>query len=222
MSKSKSKSLSQSRSDFNFDLVVLSGAVTFPSMAGLRSAQEPLILPGFTWEQYQAVAESFSGSGVSVRFLDEVMELRAPVSEEHEERRSLLRRLVESWCFHRGIRLFFRNQSTMLLPGEAGGAPDEAYCIGEKKELPDLVVEVALTSGGLSHRGFYQRFAIPELWIWRHGVLEVFCWDGAAGRYEASAESHTLPDLDLRLVAECARMHNASDALAVFRKRIGA
>jgi len=133
-----------------------------------------MILPGFTWEQYLAIDLAFTGSGVRVRFLDDQVELMAPLSEEHQDRSSLLRRLVESWCFRAGIRLFYRSNSPMHLAGEAGCEPAEAYCFGEKKTLPDLIIEIAPASGGLSPRAFYQRFEVPELWIWRHGVLEVF------------------------------------------------
>ena len=191
-------------------------------MAGPSPEQLPMILPGFTWEQYRAIDAAFAGSGVRVRFLDDLVELMAPPSEEHEDRSSLLRRLVESWCFQSGIRLFYRSNTPMHLAGEAGCEPAEAYCFGEKKSLPDLVIEIAPSSGGLSPRSFYQRFEVPELWIWRHGVLEVFHWDAAAGRYDASAESVVLPGLALRVVAECARMHSATDALIAFRNRIGA
>jgi Uma2 family endonuclease len=191
-------------------------------MAVLRPEQAPLVLSGYTWEQYQSIEELFSGSGVRVRFLDHELEIMAPVSEEHEERKSHLGCLVETWCSHRGMRFFIRGNTTMTRPGEASGEPDESYCFGEKKPVPDLVIEVALTSGGLSKRAFYQKFGVPELWIWRQDRLEVFCWNPTTRDYTPSGESRVLPGLDLGALAECARMDCASDALTEFRKRIGA
>jgi Uma2 family endonuclease len=194
---------------------------TLITMAVLRPEQSPLVLPGYTWEQYQSIEELFSGSGVRVRYIDHELEIMPPVSEEHEERKSHLGRLLETWCFHRGIRFFIRGNMTMLREGEAGGEPDEAYCFGERKPVSDLVIEVALTSGGLSKRAFFRKFPVPELWIWRRDHLEIFVWDGAAEHYDASTESKVLPGLDLGLLAECARMDCASDAVLEFRKRLG-
>ena len=45
--------------------------------------------------------------------------------------------------------------------------------LGELKKYPDIVLEIALTSCGLAKREIYRRFAIPEVWIWRHGQLEI-------------------------------------------------
>lgn len=192
------------------------GLVTHASQLG---QQAPLVLLGFTWEQYLSIEELFTGSGVRVKFLDHQLELMPPVSEEHEERKSHLGRLLETWCLDRGIRFFIRGNMTMLRPGEAGGEPDEAYCFGERKEVSDLVIEVALTSGGLSKRAFYAKFPVPELWVWRRNHLEVFVWDAEAGSYEPAEASRVLPGLDLRLLEECARMDCASDAIQEFRMR---
>ena len=152
--------------------------------------------------------------------MDHYLELMPPVSEAHEERKSHLGRLIDAWCFHRGIRFFVRGNTTMVKVGEAGGEPDEAFCFGEKKPVSDLVIEVALTSGGLSKRAFYQKFAVPEVWIWRKDCLEVFAWNTEQEAYEPSAASRVLPGLDLALVEECARMDCASDAVLEFRRRI--
>ncbi|HIK45941.1 MAG TPA: hypothetical protein IGR64_13825 [Leptolyngbyaceae cyanobacterium M65_K2018_010] len=34
---------------------------------------------------------------------------------------------------------------------QAGGEPDESYCIGTDKEFPDLAIEVIVTSGSINH-----------------------------------------------------------------------
>jgi len=187
----------------------------------LQPEQTPLVLSGYTWQQYQSIEELFSGSGVRVRFLDHQIEIMAPVSEAHEERKSHLGCLVETWCLERRIRFCIRGNTTLLRQDEGGGEPDESYCFGEKKPVPDLAIEVALTSGGLSKRAFYAKFAVPELWIWRQERLEVFVWDVEEGNYRASVESAVLPGLDLGLLVECARMEYASDAIQEFRRRCG-
>ena len=62
----------------------------------------------------------------------------------------------------------------MRIMGEAGAEPDESWCIGEEAEFPHLVVEVALTSGGISKLELYRRFGIGEVWIWRKEKIEAW------------------------------------------------
>jgi len=178
------------------------------------------VLPGYTWAQYLSLDELFHGSGTRVRFLDHTLEIMPPISASHEGRKKHLGCLVEAWCLHKGIELFGSGSATLKVPGEAGGEPDESYSVGTDKPIPDLVIEVALTSGGLSKRAFYSRFQVPELWIWRDEALEVHLFDTATAAYVPSAESRVLPGLDLAAVAECAVLPSITQAVAAFRKRL--
>ena len=184
------------------------------------SRQQPLVLPGYTWAQYLSLDELFHDSGTRVRFLNHTLEIMPPISEAHKERKVHLGRLVDAWCVERGIEQFGRGSATLKLTEVAGGEPDESFCFGVKKEIPDLVIEVALTSGGLSKRAFYSRFQVPELWIWRDEALEVHVFDPEATAYVPSAESRVLSGLDLAAVAECAVLPSITQAVAAFRKRL--
>ena len=145
--------------------------------------QAPLVLNNSSWEQYISLDEFFTGSGVGIRYLNHELEVAAPVSDEHEHKKSNIGRLIEAWCFDREIRFFGRGNMTMTKQGSAGGEPDESYCFNEKKEVSDLVVEIAITSGGLSKRKFYQVFKVPELWFWRNNQLEVYTYDTKTDDY---------------------------------------
>ncbi len=90
----------------------------------------------------------------------------------------------------------------------------------ENKQWPDLVVEVALTSGGISKRAFYATFPIPELWIWRKEQLEVPQFDSATGTYQAAPESRQLPGMDLDWLVQCSRIEATSQAIKTFRSRL--
>lgn len=184
--------------------------------------QSPIVISGYTWDQYLSIEELFSDSGVRIRYLDHQIEIMPPVSEEHEHRKSNLGCLVEAWCLEKEIRFFVRGNTTMTKAGSAGGEPDESYCFGEKKEISDLVIEVALTSGGLSKRAFYKKFGVPELWFWRNEKLEVYFFETKTGEYVKTDESQVLPGINLTDLAECAKMVYASDAIVEFRKRIAA
>src|SRR4051812_41624908 len=86
-----------------------------------------------------------------------------------------------------------RGQATMRLAlKEAGAEPDESWCIGVEKEFPDLVLEIALTSGGINKLDVYRRFNGPELWFWRRNRLEIFALN-PGGTYEASRARPRVP-----------------------------
>jgi Uma2 family endonuclease len=84
----------------------------------------------------------------------------------------------------------------------SGAEPDKSYCIGESKKYPDLVLEIALTSGGMNKLELYRRFKVPEVWIWRNHKLEIYSL-GKTGKYEHVAKSALLPDFDVSLLERC-------------------
>ena len=85
--------------------------------------------------------------------------------------------------------------------------------------MPDLVLEIALTSGGLPKLELYQRFAVPEVWFWRKDHLEVWTLD--AGSYTGPHEaSRLLPELPLASLAECAIITDWMEAILKFRQTL--
>ena len=108
----------------------------------------------------------------------------------------------------------------MTSPNKSGGEPDESYCFHEKKDTPDLAIEVALTSGGLSKRAFYASLGVPELWIWRNNTLEVHLLNNKQDDYNLSDKSQQLDGINLGDVQECALMDFASDAVIEFKQRL--
>lgn len=58
--------------------------------------------------------------------------------------------------------------------------------------------EVVRTTGGLDKREIYRRLGVPEIWIWRDGVVTVHALrDGAYVQIDQSAQ---LPGVDLKLL----------------------
>src|SRR5437667_6514809 len=110
-----------------------------------------------------------------------------------------------------------RGQATMRLAlKEAGAEPDKSWCIGPEKEFPDLVLEIALTSGGVNKLGIYRRFKVPEVWFWRRNKLEIFGL-GSTGTYERIRNSRLLPGLDISLLERCVAILSWQQARQTFR-----
>jgi Uma2 family endonuclease len=105
----------------------------------------------------------------------------------------------------------------MRLPlKEAVAEPDESWCIGEEREFPDLVLEIALTSGGIDKLEIYRRFKVPEVWFYRRNELEIFALS-ASGRYSKVQKSKLLRGLDISLIERCLRIHSWQQARHTFR-----
>jgi len=108
----------------------------------------------------------------------------------------------------------------MRLPlKEAGAEPDESWCIGSEKKFPDLVLEIALTSGGVRKLEVYQRFGVPEVWFWRKNRLEIHALS-SAGAYESVHQSRLLPGLDTSLIEPCVAIQSWQQARKTFRAEL--
>ncbi len=67
-----------------------------------------------------------------------------------------------------------------------------------EKAMPDLVVEVVFTSGGVDKLTVYQRLQIAEVWIWQNDQLSIYSL--REGKYQKVVRSELLPKLDLELL----------------------
>lgn len=63
----------------------------------------------------------------------------------------------------------FRNQAQA-----SGLEADECYCFGNWKEIPNLAIEVNLTSGKIDVLKFYQGLGITEVLIWYNKDLKLY------------------------------------------------
>ena len=61
--------------------------------------------------------------------------------------------------------------------------------------MPDIAIEVVLTSGGVDKLEIYRGLEVPEVWFFRSGAFELYLL-GETG-YAPIERSTLLPDLDL-------------------------
>ncbi|MBI2947743.1 MAG: Uma2 family endonuclease [Verrucomicrobia bacterium] len=179
--------------------------------------EERLILCGLSWERYLALDKALGDDRPGPRFyyLDGDLEIMT-TSNEHERIKKWIGDFLADYFVHTGVEIMPRGQATMRKALELAGAePDESWCIGEEKEFPDLVLEIALTSGGVDKLKVYGRFNVPEVWFWRGNKLEIFVL-GRAG-YARAAKSRLLPDLDIALIERCVAIRSWQKARQAFR-----
>ncbi|MDY6898549.1 MAG: hypothetical protein SWZ49_10805 [Cyanobacteriota bacterium] len=53
--------------------------------------------------------------------------------------------------------------------------------MGKKKSIPDLILKITVTNGGINKLEIYKRLVIPEVWFWEDGLLSAYCLQ--AGEY---------------------------------------
>ena len=180
--------------------------------------EERLIICGISWERYLALDKALGDDRPSPRcyYLNGDLEIMT-TSNEHERIKKWIGGFLEVYFEENDIEIMPRGQATMRQAlRQAGAEPDESWCVGQEKEFPDLVLEIALTSGGVNKLEIYKRFKVSEVWFWRSNRLEIFTL-GAAGSYELSAKSRLLPDLQVSLIERCVAIRAWRQARQTFR-----
>ena len=186
------------------------------------AGEDRLVLSGISWEQYLEIDEAFGHDRSTPRmyFHDGELEIMT-VSFRDEKVKKWIPDLLGDYLFETDIEVSPHGQTTIRILEEAGAEPDESWCFGEEKEFPDLVLEVALTSGGINKLKIYQRFGVSEVWFWRNNAIEIWTLRADASGYDGpQTKSRLLPKLDLNLLLECLKMSNWREARAAFRKKI--
>ena len=181
--------------------------------------EERLILCGLSWQRYLALDKAMGDDRPGPRFyyLDGDLEIMT-TSNEHERIKKWIAGLMDIYFEEIGIEIMPRGQATMRLAlKQAGAEPDESWCLGEEKEFPDLILEIALTSGGVSKLELYRRFHVPEVWIWREGGLRVFALRQDGSSYDEASRSNLLPQLEVALLERCVKIASWQQARREFR-----
>ncbi|MEG4226380.1 Uma2 family endonuclease [Microcoleus sp. N9_B2] len=171
-----------------------------------------------SWEQFEAIEAAFKDvRGVKFFYLDRTLQIMT-VSPEQEIIKKTLCMLLEAYMRASGIR-FYKGGPT-LGNRELGGRkePDDSYDIGVPKTIPDIAIEVVITSGGIDTLEFYKRLGVREVWFWQNHQLSLYCL--RSENYEQVTRSTFLPDLDLELLLRCANMPDKYDAITELLQQI--
>jgi Uma2 family endonuclease len=197
---------------------------TRPENPGAPAGEQRFRLSGVTWEQYEALRATLdSYPGLRMTYLEGELEIMSP-SRDHEWIKTTLARLLETYALDVGLELSGYGSTTFKKQArERGLEPDECYCLGELKEVPDVAIEIALSSGGLDKLAVYAGLGVPEVWFFTRdasgqGKLSVHVLTGEA--YEGRARSGLLPALDVDRLASFVRGTNQTAAVIAFRESL--
>lgn len=182
--------------------------------------EQRVLLHSVDWEQYNALLEVLGDNFPTLRlsYLEGTLEITTHFPE-HEDLKKMVGMLVEAYLqetrtrFHAGGSTTFRKAAK-----QRGLEPDECYCLGAKKEFPDLAIEVVITSGLVDRLEIYRGLGVTEVWQWQAGQFSIYHLrsDG----YELINNSELLPKLNLALLAAHVQPDNQFDAVMDFREAV--
>lgn len=182
-------------------------------------AEQRIILQGISWQQYEILRTTLDEvPGANMSYLEGLLEIMTP-SPEHEYKKATIGELLSVYLREKQIR-FYRCGSPTVKQElvKRGKEPDESFNIGTKKEIPDIAIEVIISSGGLDIFSIYQGLGVLEVWLWRKGKLSIYRLREQG--YEEISQSEFLPELDLEILSRYINYSDQYDAVIEFRKAI--
>ena len=193
--------------------------MTVATSPPLLTENQRFVLPGrHSWQAFQTIQAAMeSRTGLRITYLDGVIEFMT-LGEYHESIKTIIGFLIEYYLFTQGIEFIPVGSATRESQEKSVSfEPDESYYLGEKKEHPDLAIEVNVTSGSPKKLEKYQRLGIREVWMWQDEKFSIYSLDG--DRYQETSNSQLLPDLDFALLEGCVLMPSRLGAIQKFTAR---
>ena len=184
------------------------------------TADQRVVTHGVPWTHYEAQLALRGEHPVPrIAYLEGALELMSP-SKEHERIKSYLGRLIEAYALERGIDLSPYGAWTLKNAQALSGLePDECYLVGDQgRDVPDLAIEVAWTSGGIDKLEIYRRLGVKEVWLWKASRIEVHAL--RAGRYDIVTRSVLFPDLDVSSLSSYLEYPTVTRAVVAFRETL--
>ena len=193
--------------------------MTVATSPPILTENQRFVLPGrHSWENFKAIQGLMEQqSGLRMAYLDGVIEFMT-LGEYHETIKSMIAILLGIYFWQQGIQFIPVGSATRESKEKSVSfEPDESYYLGEKKEHPDLAIEVNVTSGSPQKLEKYQRLSIREVWMWQAEKLVIYVLEG--DRYQETPTSKLLPNLDIALLEECVMMPSRLEAIQRFTTR---
>ncbi len=203
-----------------------------PGLARADDPEERFVTSGMSWQDYETLLVRLEdNSHYRVTYLDGILEIVSP-SIRHENIKTNLGMLLERFFYNKRIRFIPMGSSTFKNKArKAGAEPDECYCIGEAKSVPDLAIEVVVTSGSISKLEVYRRLGVREVWFWEKYQFKLYhIRDNSQSEqatvypdtygYEQITASELLPQLDISLLEQCISISDSIQAIDEFEQGI--
>jgi Uma2 family endonuclease len=199
-----------------------------PEIIEAEDPEQTVIVSGISWANYEALLTKLDdNTHYRLTYLDGVLEIVSP-SLRHENIKKRLAILLERYLYRKRIPFKPMGSSTLRKQlKQAGVEPDECYAIREIKDVPNLAIEVTVTSGGINKLETYLRLGISEVWFWSQNKLSLYVLREVkptilveTSGYEKIVSSEILLGFNIPLLEDCISISDEIQAIDEFEQGI--
>ena len=182
-------------------------------------SEQVFLFNNISWEQYENLLKSLEGNaGIRFKYCEGNLAIMSP-SRRHEFDKKIIAMLLEAYLFEQEIKFYPLGSTTFKKENKKKGIePDDCYCLYSNKGIPDLAIEVVVTSGGINSLDIYKGIGVTEVWFWEKEKLAVYILNN--GEYTKVKQSQLLPNLDLDLFASYIGYDEPFTAVLEFKQKI--
>jgi Uma2 family endonuclease len=193
-------------------MVTIEATITKDSLLRDLVPDNPIILYGVSWENYENLVRELDGSSVQMTYNRGILKIMSK-SGEHEYYIKLLERLVDRICFGFMIKVIFFGGPTIKKSFHKKGVePDACFYVSRanlvsgradvnvSEIVPDIVVEVDVTHADEDKFEIYAAFGIPEFWRYSENNFQIFRLENT--EYKEVTASFELPQLSAKTLTE--------------------
>ena len=167
-----------------------------------KTIDQRIVMRG-TWEKFKLMQQvSEDSPGIRLSFYQGTIELLMP-GQDHEIFGCVIGALLFNFLAHKGIFFLPTGSMTQEREGTASVQADKSFCIGSRKPIPDLSIEVIFTSGSETKLALYRALEVAEVWFWQDGVLRLHHLREDGYQRIDRSELPGLKDLDIELLKRC-------------------
>ena len=169
------------------------------SIAVQTSADRFITIKG-DWAHFKLIQKGCEqNSGTRLFYFDGMIEIFM-TGRSHELFSHIIGHLLTCFLAYQGIYFFPFGTADQEREGIAASQPDQSYCFGTVKPIPDLSIEVVFTSGGVEKLQRYRSIGVPEVWFWEDGTLTLYHLRGDNYERIEKSELEELKDLDVSIL----------------------
>jgi Uma2 family endonuclease len=139
------------------------------------TATDQLITLRGDWEQFKLIQQGCEQNpGARLFYFDGTIEILMP-GLLHENFSRIIGWMLSYFLLtQKQIEFTPAGSVTQEKAGVSSAQADESYCLGDRKPIPDLSIEVIFTSGSISKLAVYKALGVTEVWFWQDGVLALY------------------------------------------------